>query len=162
MFWIKKKRPSGFNVVNVNGYYGIVCLNFKNSYNVGTIFRTAQNFGADFIATIGQEYIRQPGDVNNALKHIPYFFFNDFKSFLGTIPRNCCLVGIEQTKKSANLKKFVHPKRAIYLFGNELTGIQDNYLKSCNKIVQIDTVSSLNIAVTSGIIMYDRSIKPLM
>lgn len=41
------------------GYYGIGIYETKEETNVGTLWRSAQNFGADFIFTIGARYKTQ-------------------------------------------------------------------------------------------------------
>ena len=38
------------------GYFGIGCLNMKTAENYGTLFRTAQILGADFIFMIGSRF----------------------------------------------------------------------------------------------------------
>ena len=40
----------------VRGYFGIGIENAKSRKNVGNLFRSAMNFNADFIFTIGDRY----------------------------------------------------------------------------------------------------------
>ncbi|WP_341433793.1 hypothetical protein, partial [Mesomycoplasma ovipneumoniae] len=54
-------RSGGANEVAMRrkGYFGIGCLNMKTSMNFGTLFRTAQVFGVDFIFLIGCRFNQQ-------------------------------------------------------------------------------------------------------
>ena len=159
MFSFLRKRPSGFKVLDNDKYFGILIQNPKNKYNVGTILRTAHNFGASFVFTTGEEYVRQPGDVNHVEKHIPFMHFDSIDDALKAIPRKCKLVVVKQSKKSVDLITAQHPKRAIYVFGNELTGVEQSLVNRANLAISINTIGCMNVAVTAGIIMYDRFLK---
>ena len=43
-----------------DGYFGIGVMGLKYDDNYGTLLRTAQVFGADFIFIIGRRYKKQP------------------------------------------------------------------------------------------------------
>lgn len=154
-----RKRPSGFKVLKNDGYFGIMLINPQNSYNVGTVLRTAQNFGVDFVFIVGSEYKRQPGDVNHSETFIPFLRFETTREAIKAIPKKCKLITLEQTRRSVDLRDFSHPKRAIYVFGNEKYGVPQDIIKRSNEIIHIDTVGCLNLAVTSGIVMYDRQLR---
>jgi len=141
------------------GYYGIGFYYGKNSANVGVLWRTAANFGADFIFTVGKRYQKQTSDVTKAWRHIPLYTYEDADDFLKHIPRDCKLVGVELDNKAQDLKEYKHPERCIYLLGAEDYGITPEILQCCHDIVQISSVRCLNAAVSGGIVMYDRQCK---
>lgn len=143
----------------MKGYFAIGIYQTKTIENVGTLWRTAQNFGASFIFTIGARYRQQASDTTKVQRHIPLFMFTDFDCFRKHRPINTILIGIEQTAKSKPLKQFVHPTQAIYLLGAEDSGLSEDILLYCNTIVSVSTPSCLNVAVAGSIVMYDRSIK---
>ena len=141
------------------GYYGIGIYYGKNTINVGVLWRTAANFEADFIFTVGKRYQKQISDVTKAWRHIPLYTYEDDEDFLKHIPRDCKLIGIEITDTAVDLKDYKHPERCIYLLGAEDHGISKIILEKCNDIVQIKSTLSMNVAVTGGIVMYDRQCK---
>lgn len=140
------------------GYFAIGIYETKESTNVGTLWRSAQNFGADFIFTIGARYKKQRTDTSKTWKNIPLFEFETYEDFKKHIPREAELVFVEQTETSKPLKDFIHPKMAIYILGAEDHGIPENLMIGSRR-VQIDTPMCLNVAVAGSIILYDRSIK---
>lgn len=139
------------------GYFGIGIYKTKEKENVGTLWRSAHNFGAQFIFTIGRRYKKQNGDTSKAWRHTPLFDYETFEEI--KIPKDCKLIGIEQSEKSVSIKKFLHPERAIYILGAEDEGLPQEILEKCDAIVHIDSPMCLNVSVAGSIIMYDRSIK---
>lgn len=145
--------------VKEKGYFGIGVYLPKNVLNIGTLWRSAHNFGASFIFTIGQRYKRQPSDVQNAQQSVPMYCYSDIESLRSSLPSESLLVAIEQHESSKDLKSFQHPERSIYLLGAEDEGLPEEVLKRCHRIVSIDTPQCLNVAVAGSIVMFDRSVK---
>lgn len=142
------------------GYFGIGIENIKTSANLGTLFRSAHAFGADFIFTIGNRYGSQIGDTGKSWRNIPLFHFRDFQDFEEHTPKDCQLIGVELHKDARDLEKFIHPKRAIYLLGAEDWGLSEEAMNKCHAMVQIDSLTlCLNVATMGSIIMYDRRMK---
>jgi len=125
--------------------------------NIGTLWRSAYQLGADGIFTIRNEYIWQSTDTYKTWKQVPYFNYPDITQFL--IPKDFILVGIEQNGEC--LKSFSHPKRTVYLLGNENKGLSDFAKARCHKIVSIPSMrqNSYNVSMAGTIVMYDRMIK---
>lgn len=141
------------------GYYGIGVYMPKTSENIGTLWRSAHNFGADFIFTIGKRYQKQASDTTKAWRHIPLYEYKTFAEFNRLRPFDCLLTAIEQTKTSVDLKNFIHPERAIYLLGAEDFGVPPKVLKKCQSVVHIESPMCLNVAVAGSIVMFDRNNK---
>lgn len=141
------------------GYYGIGIFHGKNSENLGTLWRTASNLGADFIFTIGKRYQKQGSDTTKAYKHIPLYHYADFADFIEHMPYDCPLVGIELDDRACDLQTYIHPKRCIYLLGAEDHGISCEVLQKCKDIIMVNSNQCMNVAVTGGIVMYDRMTK---
>jgi len=138
------------------GYFGIGVYNIKTEMNLGTLWRSAQNFGASFIFTIGKRYKKQASDTTKTYRHIPLYNYKTFKDFEKARPFSCFLIGIEQSDKSIDIKNYCHPERAIYLLGAEDSGLPDKIQKKCQSIIHISTPMCLNVAVAGSIIMFDR------
>ncbi len=143
----------------IRGYFGIGIYHTKTEINVGTLWRSARNFGAAFIFTIGRRYRQQASDTTNTQQHIPLYHFETFEDFRHHRPMDCPLIGIEQTDTSVSITGFKHPSRAIYLLGAEDHGLPPEILSRCQSVVHIDTPMCLNVAVAGSIVMFDRAAK---
>lgn len=145
----------------------IILHNIRSAYNVGAIFRTADATGVKKVYLTG--YTPTPTDrfgrVQQEIK----------KTSLGaseTVPweqgelravvdalraQNISLVGVEQTSDSVPLNEFRTEREPVYVFGNEVTGIESADLNLLDTIVELPmlgTKESLNVSVTAGVVMY--------
>lgn len=139
-----------------NGYFGIGCLNMKTSMNFGTLFRTAQVFGADFIFLIGCRFATQASDTMKSWRHIPTFNYKSFADFNSHRPYDCKLIGIELIESATTLRDFKHPKQACYLLGAEDNGLTSEAIEKCQEIIYLPGERSLNVSVAGSIVLYDR------
>lgn len=141
------------------GYFGIGCLNMKSSMNYGSLFRTAQVFGADFIFLIGARFKIQATDTMKSWKHMPLFEYKDFRDFNDHRPYDCQLIGIELMNGATPLSEFKHPERACYLLGAEDNGLTKEAIQKTQELIVLPGDHSLNVAVAGSIVMYDRITK---
>ena len=139
------------------GYFGIGIENSKTKENLGTLWRSAYNLGADFIFVIGKRYKKQCSDTVKAYRHIPLYQFDSMEHFLKSRPYDCQLIGIEITEEAKDIRNFSHPERAIYVLGPEDGNL--SCLKECQSVIKIPSYRCLNVAVAGSIIMYDRILK---
>jgi tRNA(Leu) C34 or U34 (ribose-2'-O)-methylase TrmL len=143
----------------MRGFFGIGIYNTKTEANVGVLWRSAHNFGASFIFTIGNRYKQQASDTTKAWKNIPLYHFQSYDKLKEYVPSSANIVAIEQSENSLSLVSFVHPERCIYLLGAEDYGIPQEILLTIHNIVHIDTPMCLNVGVAGSIVMYDRMSK---
>ncbi|MBB3696721.1 RNA methyltransferase [Flammeovirga yaeyamensis] len=141
-----------------NEYFGIGIQNGKTPENLGVLWRSAQNFGASFIFTIGNRYAKQASDTHNAVKSIPYYHYDTFDDFVNNIPVGTRIVGVELSDKSEDLETFKHPRRCVYLLGAEDHGLSKQAMEKSHLLVKFNSPKSLNVAVAGSIVMYDRSL----
>lgn len=141
------------------GYFGIGIYRTKTIHNLGTLWRSAQNFGAAFIFTVGRRYKQQASDTLNTPKHVPLFHYEDFDDLCAHRPFDAPLIGIEQCDRSMDLTTFAHPERAIYLLGAEDNGLPRVVVDKCSAIIAIASPMCLNVSVAGSIVMFDRSTK---
>ena len=134
------------------GYFGIVLYQPKTIKNFGTLIRSATNFGAAFICTVGQRYTRQKGDTEDALRHYPGFHFATLSQCLGAIPREAEVIRVEMDGVTS-LPVMHHPERAVYVFGGEDRSVPE--IPHSQSII-IPSKRCLNLAVAASIVMYDR------
>ena len=140
------------------GYFAIGIYEPKTETNIGTLWRSARNLGADFIFTIGKRYKKERSDTTKAERHIPLYSYSDWDDFVNHLPSGCEIVCIEQTDGARKLSEITHPERAVYVLGAEDYGIPEDKMRGHQKVF-IDTPMCLNVAVAGSIVMYDRSIK---
>ena len=142
----------------MRGYFGIGVFHSKTAENIGTLWRSAYNLGADFIFTIGKRYSKQCSDVSKAWRKIPLYHYENYEDFRRHIPYDCRLVAIELDNKAKDLKLFTHPERCIYLLGAEDHGLPQTIIDQCQETVMINSNLCMNVAVAGSIVMYDRQI----
>jgi tRNA G18 (ribose-2'-O)-methylase SpoU len=139
-----------------NGYFGIGIENGKNTFNYGTLFRTAQIFNADFIFVIGKRLKKQSSDTCKSWRHIPSYSYLDIEDFNSHRPYNCKLAGIELDNKAIQLSNYSHPKQCIYLLGAEDHGLSKEAYNICDELIVLPGDMSLNVSVAGSIVLYDR------
>ena len=145
----------------MRGYFGIGIYHGKTAENIGTLWRSAYAYGADFIFTVGRRYKQQCSDVGKAWRHIPLWNFSDMDDLQMHIPYDCRLVSVELAEQARSLATFVHPERAIYLLGAEDNGLPADILSRSWAVVQIPSAREfcLNVATAGSLVAYDRYAK---
>ncbi|MGB0870106.1 MAG: RNA methyltransferase [Flavobacteriales bacterium] len=146
-----------------NGFFGIGIENAKNAYNLGTLWRSAFLMGASFIFTVNNRIKKQSSDTSKAWTKIPYYHYESIEDLVNHLPFSCRLVGVELNENSESLHTYNHPSRVVYLLGSEDSGLSKIAENACHQIIKIPSVepSSLNVASSGSIIMYDRLSKQL-
>lgn len=141
---------------NKKGFYGIGIYFPEKSVNMGSLFRSALCFNADFIFSIGRKYEITSADTGKSPRHLPYFNYKDWDDFYSHIPTYCRMVGVENLSRTHKLENFVHPLQAVYLLGSEGGGLPERVLEKCHAVVEIPSSLCLNVSVAGSIVLYDR------
>ena len=139
------------------GFAGIGLDNPKTNTNVGGKLRLAMNYDAKFVAISGRRYSRQAADTMKSYRHIPVFHHLD--SLHDIIPYDCVPIAVDLVENAISLPDFTHPERAFYIFGAEDATLGKRILDWCNARVYIPTDRCMNLAITVGIVLYDRMVK---
>lgn len=141
------------------GYFEIGIFRGKTSYNIGTLWRSAFQLGANGIFTVGARYPRQASDTVLAYRYVPMREYINFEDFYQHLPYDCRLVGIEMGGKP--LSGFAHPERAIYILGAEDDGLPKKVIEKCHYVISLEAkrTESYNVAVAGSLVMYDRMYK---
>ena len=87
---------------------------------------------------------------------IPLFQYKTIEAFLDSVPYSCKLVGVEMDAEAIPIKDYVHPTRAVYLLGSEDSGLPNVLKEKCHEIIELPGKTSLNVAVTGSITIFDR------
>jgi len=141
------------------GFFGIGILNNSDQINIGTLWRSAYLLGASFIFTVDKKYKQQGSDVTKSWTRIPLYHFKTFDDLKDNLPYSTRLVAVEMGDAAIPLNEYEHPDRAVYLLGNEISGLPQKVLEQCQSLVKLPGEYSLNVAVTGSIVMYDRMTK---
>ncbi len=140
----------------MRGYFSIGSIHSKTEHNIGTLMRSAYNFGAAQIFTIGRRYKPQNSDTTQSWRHIPLYNYLNFDEFYNHIPYNCQLIAVELDTDAKPIKYFSHPERAIYLLGPEDGSIPRKILERCHCIIQLPGKFCMNVAAAGSCVMFDR------
>lgn len=143
----------------------VILENIRSMHNVGSVFRTADAFLISGIRlcgytpkpphrdihktalgatdTVAWQYSEKTADAINVLKQEGYKVF-----------------AVEQVEKSISLRDFSfhRSEKIAVIFGNEVTGIEQEALNLCDGSIEIPQYGmkhSLNISVAAGIVLWE-------
>lgn len=156
----------------------VILIDPKTPYNVGAAIRACSIFGVGVLRWTGIRIHRamaQNGAGSSLKKRsrlpreerMKDFAWVDWRqsssktlvssfSEQGYIP-----VCVEVDDTAEFLDEFVHPKKAVYVFGPEDGGVPKGVRTVCHRFVRIRTVSRtpLNLAAAVNVVLYDRLVK---
>jgi tRNA(Leu) C34 or U34 (ribose-2'-O)-methylase TrmL len=141
------------------GYFGVAVWRPKSTDNIGTLWRSANIFGASFIAIVGGRFVRQASDTMASHRHVPLYEFDTFDAFRAAQPHGCKIVAVELCEGARDVVNYVHPARAVYLLGPEDGSLSPAILAACHDRLVIPGTHCLNLAVAGSIVLYDRVAK---
>lgn len=143
----------------------IVLDNVRSQSNVGSVFRTADAFLAEKIYLCGITAIPPHRDIRKtALGATESVNWNYYPTTLEAISelRNegYSIIGIEQVEGSVELQDFVMEsgKKYALIFGHEINGVDQEVINVCDQCIEIPqfgTKHSFNIAVSTGIVLWE-------
>ena len=139
--------------------FGIGVENLKRDVNLGTLLRSAYNFGAAFVFTVGRRYVKQASDTPNTTGQIPCFRFLDWNDYFSHQPFDWPSVVIERCSNARCLFEAVHPKKAVYLLGPEDGSVSKEAIERAALCLTIPSKYNPNVSVAGSIVMYDRLAK---
>ena len=143
----------------------IVLDDIRSLHNIGSVFRTADAFLIEKIILCGITAIPPNKEINKtalgATETVTWDYAENVVDVIEDLKVNSVEVyAIEQVENSIFLNDFKVEKSKKYalVFGNEVFGVSQEAVKSCNgtiEIPQLGTKHSLNISVTAGIVVWD-------
>ena len=142
--------------IDVRGYAAIGLTNPKTNFNVGGAIRAAHCYGAGLIMIKGQRYHKTPADTTKAPRHIPLIHVEDFHK---SNPYDCVPVAVEIHPGAHDIRNYVHPERAFYIFGPEDGTLGKATLSKVRDIIFIPTAWCMNLAATVNVVLFDRMVK---
>jgi 23S rRNA (guanosine2251-2'-O)-methyltransferase len=147
----------------------IVLDNVRSHSNVGSIFRTADAFLADKIYLCGITAIPPHRDIQKtalgATESVAWKYFPTTIEAISELRNEgYMIIGIEQVEGSLYLQDFIveKDKRYALVFGHELNGVDQEVINQCDQCIEIPqfgTKHSFNIAVSTGIVLWELNRK---
>lgn len=129
----------------------------KFAVNVGGVLRIASNYRAAMVAVAGERCaVAGPSDTCRAWRHLPLLLVPDL---LAAAPHGAEPVAVEIAEGATPLPRFEHPESAFYLFGPEDGSLPEEVRARCAASVYVPTAQCMNLAVTAGVVLYDRMAK---
>ncbi|WP_338224840.1 RNA methyltransferase [Algoriphagus confluentis] len=147
----------------------IVLDQIRSLNNVGSAFRTADAFRIEKIYLCGITGTPPHRDIQKtalgATESVDWeYCLNTIEAVKKLKEEGYQICALEQVDRSINLNEFSPEKGKKYalIFGNEVFGVEEEVLKSCDHVLeipQLGTKHSLNIAVSLGISVWDMMVK---
>lgn len=126
--------------------------NIKNPINLGSAIRAVACFGGQTVHFSGKRMSPKCADVGHSTR-VPVFHHDDI---MQGIPQNHIPVAVELVGGAQDLRDFVHPRHAYYIFGAEDNTLGARVLSRCKWIVKIPSFCCLNLAACVNVVLYDR------
>jgi tRNA G18 (ribose-2'-O)-methylase SpoU len=133
-------------------------------HNVGAAFRCADAFGVGELLLSGFTPVPPRPEISKtaigAEEFVPWNQIKSFHDYCHRLKEKGYLfIGLEQTSDSVDFPEFQPPSRKniCLVFGNEVTGLDDDILPLIDTFVEIPQYGhkhSLNVSVTVGIALY--------
>ena len=143
----------------------IVLDNIRSLNNIGSVFRTADAFLIEKVYLCGITATPPHKDIRKtALGATESVSWEYKKSTIELIKelaqQNMDIIAVEQADKSVMLNDFVPntAKKQVLVFGNEVKGVQDEVVSLSDVVLEIPqfgTKHSLNISVSTGVVVWD-------
>ena len=144
-------------------------VNPKSPTNVGAVMRAAGCYSVDEVRYTGIRYDRAMKlntDTKNISASIPLKGVTDLLDNIN-ISNNLAsnehddikVVCIDLIEGAIPLPNFVHPKKALYIFGPEDSTIKQSIINQADAVVYVPTIGCMNLAATVNVVLYDRLAK---
>ncbi len=143
----------------------VVLDNIRSLNNIGSVFRTSDAFLIEKIYLCGICATPPNKDIHKtalgATESVAWEYVEDTLTLVEKLKaENIRVLAIEQAENSTKLNTFYPEKNEKYaiVMGNEVKGVQQkvvNAADACIEIPQLGTKHSLNISVTTGVVLWD-------
>ena len=143
----------------------VVLDNIRSLNNIGSVFRTSDAFLIEKIYLCGITATPPNKDIHRtalgATESVVWEYAEDTLTLVQRLKKsNIKVLAIEQAENSTKLNVFQPIESETYaiVMGNEVKGVQQEVVNAsdlCLEIPQLGTKHSLNISVTTGIVLWD-------
>ena len=142
----------------------VVLDNIRSMYNVGAVFRTCDAFLVEKLYLCGITARPPHREIHKtaigATESVEWVYYSTAKEAVNNLKhQGYLIIGVEQTDESISLPDApIDPTKSYALvMGNEVEGLSEELLEDLHSAVEIPqfgTKHSLNISVSSGIVIW--------
>ena len=143
----------------------VILDNVRSLNNIGSIFRTSDALRVEKIIICGISATPPNAEIHKtalgAENSVEWEYFQNTCDAIKQLKQDGYLVyALEQTTNSIDLREF-NPndnKKHGFIMGNELKGVSQDAINACDgaiEIPQFGTKHSFNVAITTGIVLWD-------
>lgn len=144
-----------------------VCIgltNPKSTSNVGAVMRAAGCYDVNQVLYTGGRYDRAAKlttDTKNVHMDIPLENVESLghECLTQIFDEDTKVVCVDLVKGATPLPAFVHPEKAIYIFGPEDSTISQEVIDKADYVVFVPTIGCMNLAASVNVLLYDRLAK---
>ena len=169
---MRKLKNNELNRLDIEGFKQaekipviVVLDNIRSLNNIGSVFRTSDAFLIKEIYLCGITARPPHKDIHKtalgATESVDWRYYDTTLEAINDLKKeNVCIVSIEQVENAVPLHKFdIDPAKTYALvFGNEVKGVQQEIVNQsdyCIEIPQFGTKHSLNISISTGIVLWE-------
>lgn len=143
----------------------VVLDNIRSLNNIGSVFRTSDAFLIEKIYLCGICATPPNKDIHKtalgATESVDWEYVEDTLELVNKLKvEGVKVLAVEQAENSTKLNNFYPQENQKYaiVMGNEVKGVQQEVVNAadlCIEIPQLGTKHSLNISVTTGVVLWD-------
>ena len=169
---MRKLKITELNRISTEEYKGttktpliVVLDNIRSLNNIGSVFRTSDAFLVEAIYLCGITATPPNPEIHKTALGAEYsvawkYSENTLDAVAELQSNNYIVYSIEQVEHSVMLNELKIDKNKKYavVLGNEVKGVQQTVVDACDgciEIPQFGTKHSLNVSVTTGIVIWD-------
>lgn len=161
---LNRKSVTEFRA-SVKSPFIIVLDNVRSLNNVGSIFRTADAFLVEAVCLCGITATPPHREIHKtalgATESVAWRYFSDAVSAVTELKAGgYIIVSVEQADEAVPLDRFMVEagKKYALVFGHEINGVSEGVVDlsdACIEIPQYGTKHSFNVAVSTGIVLWE-------
>lgn len=161
---LKRKSIDDFKIANKTPIL-IILDDIRSLNNIGSVFRTADAFLIEKIYLCGITATPPNKEIHKtalgATETVDWEYQSDVLTIIKKLKKdNITVLAIEQVESACLLNDFETEtsKKYALVFGNEVFGVNQKAIEICDgciEIPQLGTKHSLNISVSTGIVVWD-------
>lgn len=137
--------------------FHVAIENLDHDFNIGSIVRSANAFGAQAVHIVGAHRWNKRGAmVTDRYQHVDHFpttiGFTHWAKAAGLQ-----IIGIDNVEGSLPLEQAKLPSQAVLVFGSENAGLSEAMLSVCDRIyaiTQYGSTRSINVGAAAAVAMY--------
>ena len=144
--------------------------NVRSLNNIGSVFRTCDAMGVKKVYLCGITATPPHREIRKtaigASESIDWEYAENALEIIKKYKKlKYSLIAVEQTSKSISLENYSHNmEETLLIFGNEIDGVSQNLIDQCDislEIPQYGTKHSMNISVTTGMVLWTLKMQKL-